>query len=219
LLPAFQPIRGDNTRNARLHKCLSHEFAGKSDGDISIWQDANFEMAISPEEAVARFLENSDIAAFGHSDSKLYADYSVYSEAEHCALRGHDDRQVLERQTAWYRAAGLPATNSLPATGVLLRRHTARTRRINVEWWREILNHSCRDQIALPWVLRDEPITIIPGDIYRNDMWVYHYHASERGRDDNAELEADPRKTYQWSIAQLRESFNSCKHLLPICTR
>lgn len=190
-IPSYTAVPGDAARNVRVHKLLPHEFArledDPSETDVSIWHDANFVLTMNPLDAVARFLvDGADIALFRHPGRDC-----LYAEAECCASENIENRDVLERQVARYRADGFPAHWGLAACGVLIRRHSEKMRAFSIAWWREVLEHGRRDQIAFPYLAAKHELKIawIPGDIFNNDVFKFHYHAAW-DRESNASFKA-----------------------------
>lgn len=80
---------------------------------------------------------------------------------------------------AKYEREGHPARGGLNESGVILRRHNARTERFNNAWWDELCRYSCRDQLSLNYVLRKHAVSpaSFPGTIYDNPgLFSYEGH-------------------------------------------
>jgi hypothetical protein len=182
ILPAHLPYPGDFSRNVRVHKLLSHLF---TDTPYSIWIDTNFVLAIDPAEAVERWLRNSDIAVFRHPGRSC-----LYDEARQCLLERIGNATEIERQVSYYEACGFPREWGLFACGVILRRHTPQVIRLNEAWWSHVRDFCERDQISLPFVLREQevPITVIDGNIYSNESFIWKWHAWKTDHPDNQEF-------------------------------
>jgi hypothetical protein len=188
--PAYTPYPSQG-RNSRIPKILSHLHC---DTEYSIYHDACFRMAVDPEEAVERWLKDSDMALLRHPCRQ-----DVYEEAALCLREGIGDPDEINRQTEAYRAAGLPPRSGLWAGGILVRRHTPEVIRFNELWWEEFLHGCSRDQIALPYAIWKSGIAVhtIDADIFTNPWWAWHWHAGFAGRGDNPEFVDTRRKIEQ----------------------
>jgi hypothetical protein len=132
-------------RDARRHKLLAHEL--HPDADYSLWLDGCFTPVLDARELVARHLADHDICVFRHRERNC-----AYDEGAACARLRKDDPVVIREQLARYAAAGYPRRRGLAETGVVLRRHTAATRRLNEAWWAELEAGSLRDQLSFDYV-------------------------------------------------------------------
>lgn len=182
-VPALR-LTGDPARDVRLHKLLPHEFLG-APGGYSIWHDANFVLALNPEKAVSQFLieTDADIAVFRHPGRG-----NLFDEADTCAREGIEDAEVLRAQTDRYRAAGFPLDyGGLAACGVLIRRDSPKMREFGEAWWAEVRDFGRRDQIAFPFLCWKFGVKVawIPGNIYSNPWFVWHWHAWKTDHEHN----------------------------------
>lgn len=148
----------DNRKSARYYKTLIPELFDEY--EFSIWVDANVRLAVSPIEAVERWLGNSDIAAIKHLTRSC-----LYNEAKECIGVGKGSRAKIAAQTRFYRNEGMPERWGLPSTRCVIRRHNDVIAQLNESWWREIEKYSVRDQISLPYIAWKLGISwnIIPG--------------------------------------------------------
>jgi hypothetical protein len=151
----------DPVRNARAHKLRPDLHL--PDAEISLWLDGNFEVACDLDELVDRYLADADIAFHRHPQRDC-----VYEEALACIERGKDDAEVVARQVLGYAAQGVPAHAGLPATGVVLRRHTRRIARFNERWEGEVQRGSRRDQLSVMYALETEQIAVAYFD---SELW------------------------------------------------
>jgi len=133
-----------NRRTARMVKTLPHRFL--PDADVWVWVDGNVRLRRPVGKIVEQYLD-SDFVTLRHPDRDC-----AYVEAAFCAKHGKDSREILERQAARYRKAGLPQHWGLAETRVVIRRNTDAIRELNEAWWAEIERGSVRDQVALPFV-------------------------------------------------------------------
>jgi hypothetical protein len=130
---------------AKRYKVLPHELFPHA--EHSLWIDSSFSLAVDPRYLVDSCLKETDLALFAHPWRDC-----IYEEAAACIADGLDLSERIERQVERYRAEGYPARNGLAACGILLRRHTRETERLNRVWWAEILRYSVRDQLSFDYV-------------------------------------------------------------------
>jgi len=102
----------------------------------------------------------------------------LYKEARVCEELGKDIPGNIRPQALAYREDKMPRNWGLPATGVLIRRHTPQTKELNTAWWRQIEKYSCRDQISLPYVCWKLGLrwSILPGYVLRDKRYWYNRH-------------------------------------------
>jgi hypothetical protein len=125
----------------------THPAAALPDSDVSIWIDASIQL---DSDFVPRSL-----AALGDADWLMVRHpwrTCLYDEAEYSATlpRYGSLAGDIVRQAAWYRSLGHPEKSGLPATGVIVRRHTPAVLEVSEHWWQECLNWSHQDQVSLP---------------------------------------------------------------------
>lgn len=160
--------------NAKIAKILPHHFM---ECDISIWMDGNIQLKISPEEAVEKWLGESDMAFFRHYKSK---DLEWELKWIKYVWRSKD-RSVYEeckRQVEKYAPLNI-RKEEMAMGGFIIRRHTLSVARFNEAWWAEICVNGQRDQLSLPVVLRAFPelkVNRIDLDIKNNEFLTYTPH-------------------------------------------
>lgn len=158
-------------RTARHYKALAHYYL--PDADVTIWVDGNVRLLAPPAALVKQYLGDADLAIFAHPDRAC-----LYDEAAFCAKKGKDRATVLNRQTARYRAEGMPRKWGLPETRCVIRRNTERIADLNALWWHELQAHSVRDQVSLPYACWKLGLKwrVIPGRCWvRNDHRHFHF--------------------------------------------
>ncbi len=167
----------DQIRHSRLPKILAHRFL--SGYDTSIWIDGNLEIQGDLEEFCKVALMHVDIAFFRHGDFRP----SVAAEVDACWQAKKAPLEVMARQYESYCAAGFPDdAGIIPEAGVIARRHHRSDVRVAMEeWWGELLRHSARDQIGLPYVLwkRALPFKLLDHNL-RTSPWFRYRHHGER---------------------------------------
>ena len=73
------PLYTDNTRNAKRFKVLPHRYL--SEYDYSIFIDGNMTVNGDVNELVDKYLNDSNVAFFSHSDNSLDGRNCIYDEA------------------------------------------------------------------------------------------------------------------------------------------
>jgi len=133
----------DPCRNAKIHKLLPHiYFPGYA---YSLWLDGNVSITClgSPWDLIAEYLEFDDLAVYRHRYRKC-----AYKEAFACIESQKDSVELIKRQMTKYWDEGYPMNHGLAECPVILRRHSAKTRKFNEAWYAEICSHSRRDQLS-----------------------------------------------------------------------
>lgn len=139
--------QGDSNRLAKWYKINSHEVFP---GEDTLWIDSSI------------LLYNDPTKFFDGWDDMLLRKHrkrnDIYEEAKVCISSGRDAVGVKE-QVAEYKRQGFPEKSGLYINGILFRKSTERTTELNKAWWEQICRYSVRDQISLPYVLRDKGFT------------------------------------------------------------
>lgn len=138
---------GDSHRLAKWYKINSHELFP---GEPTLWLDASIKLKEDP----TRFLHGWDnILVRTHRNRQ-----DVYEEAAHCIKYNKDVKGTLESQVTEYKRQEFPEKSGLYINGILFRKPTEDTTRLNKAWWEQICKYSSRDQISLPYVLHAQNI-------------------------------------------------------------
>lgn len=147
-----------NRRNAKVYKVLP--FAFLPDYDYYFWVDSTHILETDPYEVIDKYLSNSDVAVFKHSDQKC-----LYDEGNAVIKLRYDHPNLVEEQLAFYRDMCYPENNGLYELPVRVQRNTELTQRMGWMWWEQICMFSSRDQISFPFVCHQLGIkpSILPG--------------------------------------------------------
>ena len=144
------PKKEDPKKWAIGHMIMAHKVLPEYDLTLSV--GAQIEINCHLDAFVAkRFREDTPLMLIRHSERAC-----VYDEAEACkALKkdhpGRIDAYVERLREFW----AMPPSFGLFATGVMGRRHgSQRLAAMCEDWHDEMLNHSKRDQLSLPPMLR-----------------------------------------------------------------
>lgn len=133
-------------RTARYHKINSHLLFPEA--ECSIWLDGTHQLTQSPEPLISSYLANHDFATFKHQQRN-----TVSAEVSACVRLRKEKSSVLAKQLNRYIRDGFLDKTGLFETGMLIRRHSDKVKRINELWWEEIKKGSFRDQVSLPYVV------------------------------------------------------------------
>ena len=135
----------DVRRQARAHKCLSHELF--PDADVTLWIDGCLRLCQPVEELISGLLHAEDLCVFTHQERSC-----LYDELTACIEMRKDDPAVMERQVNRMRSSGYPQNKGLAETTAVLRRHTPEINEFNRRWWEIVGTESLRDQLSFDFV-------------------------------------------------------------------
>ena len=119
-----------NRRTARHYKTLPHRYL--PDADVWVWVDGNVRLRMHPAEFVKRH-GRKPLATLKHPERGC-----LYKEAQFCRRYHKDKAEVIDKQIARYREAGMPPVWGLAETRVMVRYNTADVVGLGEDWWREI---------------------------------------------------------------------------------
>lgn len=136
----------DPTRKARQIKILPHKFLPNY--RYTLWIDANILLKCTAKNLFSMYMNGNSVVTFNHS-----ARNCIYKEADACIQLKKDDPSVITHQMDKYKKENYPRENGLVETGVLLRDHySPKLNYIMEQWWKEIVNHSKRDQLSFNYI-------------------------------------------------------------------
>jgi hypothetical protein len=151
-------------RKAKLYKILPDLFLPNY--DYYIWMDAYFEIKCSPQLIIHHSkLDKSDsnFCFFKHSERDC-----VYEEAQLIKKIKYDDTSMVDFQMESYKNCfSYPEKNGLYECTCFVFKNTEKSKCIRMEWMNHINRFSSRDQLSIPFVLRqfDETPIILEGRI------------------------------------------------------
>jgi hypothetical protein len=148
----------------------------------------NFEQTLwidgSQQIKAAGLLDSSSLwcgaramASFKHPDRTC-----VYQELQACCRLAKDNAELMRQQVSAYRASGYPPFNGLVETACVLRKSTAEIAQFNAAWWRELAEHSYRDQLSFNYIAQRCGLKygVIPGCRSYSPFFEYVPHGVER---------------------------------------
>tara|TARA_E500000331_G_scaffold357689_1_gene420402 strand:+ start:998 stop:2641 length:1644 start_codon:yes stop_codon:yes gene_type:complete len=144
----------DNTRTAKRFKVLPHEYLDKY--DYSIFIDGNMTIRNNPDDLIDKYLSNSNVAFFDHSQNILDSNNCAYKEADYIFYLGQknngnykDNPVLIQNQMNRYKKEKYPENNGLITGMVILRKHNKTDcKKVMSKWWEEIKYNSKRDQLS-----------------------------------------------------------------------
>lgn len=135
------------------------------DCDVAIYVDGNILVRADLTPLVTEFLASgADIALFPHPSGR-----TVEEEIDF-ALRARipkADRDKAERQRERYRALGLLDVPVTENTILFFRMSSPVVPRLGEVWWEEMAAYTKRDQVSLPYVLRETRPKV--------HVWSWHF--------------------------------------------
>jgi hypothetical protein len=161
--------------NAKIYKVLPHKFL---DCDVSFWMDGNITNLKPAEDIVQEWLGDNDIVLFRHYKHKNI-DWEL-KMIKYKFSRRSPVAAEAEKQIEHYQKIGFwPDNKEVFMGGVIIRKHTPEVAKFNEAWWAEICRWGQRDQLSLPFVLKQFPhlkVNRIEGNIKRHPYFKYEDH-------------------------------------------
>jgi len=147
-----EPINEDPFRAAKIYKILPHKYF--PDYKYSVWVDGCISVRGNVNRLIRKYLNNANMAVFNHRQERG----CVYKEAEVLLTmikngKPKDKPELIKKQIEKYKKEGYPRDNGMLIAMELVRRHNeSDVVKTMKDWWREIENHSRRDQISFNYV-------------------------------------------------------------------
>ena len=191
------PIYEDNNRNAKRFKVLPHRYL--KDYEYSVFIDGNMSVRGDLNELVDKYLVDSNVAFFSHSNNNLDGRNCAYDEArtifelgdknmkatpDRGILNYKDNPFVIEKQMNIYIDEGFPKNSGLITGMVILRRHNkADCIQTMEDWWTEIKYNSKRDQLSFNYCAwkNNLKFNYMKGDS-RNNQYFYRSTSAHIGK-------------------------------------
>ena len=191
------PIYEDNNRNAKRFKVLPHRYL--KDYEYSVFIDGNMSVRGDLNELVDKYLVDSNVAFFSHSNNNLDGRNCAYDEArtifelgdknmkatpDRGILNYKDNPFVIEKQMNRYIDEGFPKNSGLITGMVILRRHNkADCIQTMEDWWTEIKYNSKRDQLSFNYCAwkNNLKFNYMKGDS-RNNQYFYRSTSAHIGK-------------------------------------
>lgn len=136
--------------DAKIFKVLSHMFI---EADISIWMDGYVHPKV-PVQNLVELLGDADMFIFRHPWNNSRG---ILHEVKVLKTARPKQIKLVSEQANHYIRKGLNAGCDMMWGGFLIRRHNEAVMDFNRKWWAEICRWSERDQIALPWIVKNCP--------------------------------------------------------------
>lgn len=175
-----EPEFEDPNRSAKRYKVLGDELIDQY--DYSIWIDGRHQVVFKDaKDVIQNILINNgeDVTLMNHPDGRdcIYQEYEVLKSLNHEEKFGK--QEIMDAQIKKYREEGFPEHFGLITGGFIVRNiKSEKTHRIMNAWWKEIQDHSRRDQLSFNYVLwkLKEKIVTIPGIYWDNEYIKDFYH-------------------------------------------
>ena len=168
VIPHRFPLR--DQRHSRYCKINSHILF--PDDEITIWHDGNIQLT-RPIQDYVDLLKDGDFAMLRHSIRSC-----IYEEAKMCKAYYKAPHKDIDAQMRVYREDGFPEEYGLHVAFIVVRRNTPFTTRLNEAWWKEVNEHTVRDQLSFNYCLWKMGITIVDipstGRYYKRHRHIVH---------------------------------------------
>ena len=148
----------DNNRNAKRFKVLPHRYF--QDYEYSIFIDGNMLVVGNIDELVEKYLSDSNVAFFDHSQNQLDPRDCIYEESSTILQLGiknggnyKDNPELIAKQMTKYQTEGYPEHNGLVVQMEVLRRHNETDVVDSMEdQWVELKYNSKREQLSFNYI-------------------------------------------------------------------
>lgn len=118
------------------------------DFETSIWVDGSFQIKDDLSKYVEIYGKGKPMLCFPHSER-----ICVYDEAGACLVSHKGKKEQIIEQITTYYQMGYPLNRGLYEMGCIVRNHNDDlVKRLMIDWEKEILRYSYRDQISFPFV-------------------------------------------------------------------
>ena len=169
-----------------MYKALPHRFLKKH--GISVWVDGNILVRGNISELVDRYLRDSPIAVYDHTETNWDPWNSVYMEADALLTlvksgREKDRSDLIKKQVQRYHDEGFRSQNGHVSSMIMLRRHDdPKVIEAMEKWWTEIEMGSRRDQLSFNYAAwkTNLPLVYLPGDSRANAYFRHTPHTAQR---------------------------------------
>ena len=142
----------DRQRAHKQHKIMLTDV---EEYDASIWVDGSIQIRGWLDGVVSRLFACDEIGFCIHPWRCC-----LYQEAEFCLKKEVGQSRLIRSQIARYKKLNFPPNQGLYCGGVIVRRHVPSVLGFNFSWWTELLYSSERDQLSLPYVIRQTGIEV-----------------------------------------------------------
>jgi len=114
--------------------------------EYSLYVDYKHPITVDFNKYLSQLKPGSDFLVNAHPKRNC-----LYDEGMVCIVKGKDDGYTIGKQIDTYSAAGCPIQLGLYANYWIFRRHTPALQTFSKHWWGQVIEHSKRDQISLPY--------------------------------------------------------------------
>jgi hypothetical protein len=139
-----------NRKLSRRVKILGHKYLPFYDKTVYI--DTSFTVPKKLDRFIAETCPNS-LTLMKHPKRDC-----IYDEFERIKKDGKEGPDILNSQSAFYRAEGYPQNNGLYAPGIMIRKRDLEVDAFMEEWWKQIARFSYRDIPSFSYTLWRNPI-------------------------------------------------------------
>ena len=149
-------LHSDKARSARYIKTHPHLLL--EGYDVAVWIDANIMILDGLDNMIETFLSSGKaVGAIPHPLRN-----SIYEEIAACEERSKDEADVMREQIAKYADEGFFHHDLIESNFMIFDLRHEKMARFLDTWWREIDNHSKRDQLSLNYSLAEAGLEWLP---------------------------------------------------------
>lgn len=146
------------------------------DWEKSIWVDASFVIDTNLDDWWSTYFK-AGLSAPRHPWRQC-----VYEEILACIIGLRGDKAKIQEQDKQYKAEGVPKNQGIIASGLLMRENTERVIELCEAWWKELVKHSIRDQVAFAKVSLNfkDVLHTYDWDYRKEKDFIYMHHYQQR---------------------------------------
>ena len=159
----------ENRRMARYVKINPHIYLPQY--EFTMWIDASFQINVNIDLIWKYF--TAPFTAPSHPIRKC-----VYQEVRSCIANKRGEPDLVAIQGAVYKQLGVPNFNGIITSGLLMRDNSIECINLCIEWWKEVEQHSTRDQIAFAKASIGHKFSTFNWDYSQSKelKYIKHYH-------------------------------------------
>lgn len=139
----------DATRFARRIKIMSHQYL--CEYEYTLFIDGNIQILKNLEGYILKYINlDFKLGMIKHP----WGNNCLYKEGMGCIDWGKDTSEKILPQLEKYRELGIPENLGMVESNIIFRNNNdPKIQFLMEEWWKEVLNHSKRDQISFNYVM------------------------------------------------------------------
>jgi len=165
-------IENKNLSNVKAARCIKIRFFDYIDADLSIWCDASMQININLDDFVKQY-HRGDFTTLQHPARKC-----IYEEGYACIKLKKDKQETINKQMLRYYNEKVPQHLGMIQSGLMIRNRNKDVISFCSEWFKEVKNGSCRDQLSFNYVVWKTKLIkpyLISSNILKNEFRLHRH--------------------------------------------